>query len=402
MKLYKGYKYRIYPTQEQKILLSKHFGSARWVYNYGLFRKIEHYAKEKKTLSRFEIQKDIVKLKKKEETKWLAEVNAQSLQESLINLDKAYTRFFREKKGFPNFKSKKNKQSVSFTQGTKIDFEKKKVYVMKFREGIKCKFSRTFEGKIKTTTISKTTTNKYFVSILVKQEVKKVKKLKPKIKKAMGIDLGLKSFLVTSNGHTFDNPKFFKKSLKKLKRGQRKFSRKKKGSNNRNKQRIRVALIHEKVTNQRKDFLHKISRQLINDNQVNTYCIENLNVAGMLKNHCLAQSISDVGWSIFTGYLSYKAEWAGKSILQIGRFAPSSKLCNVCGNINNELTLKNREWSCPKCKTKHNRDFLAACNIRDFAFDKQNKIGRGTPEFTLGEIGSYSGLRTKKLLKETL
>lgn len=390
VKRFRAYKYRLCPTRKQEILLAKHFGACRWVYNYALSKKIEYYIKEKKSLSRFDISKELVTLKKEEETSWLSEVNAQSLQASLVNLDMAYTKFFREKKGFPKFKSKRTKQSIQFPQYTKIDFEKNKLYIMKFKEGIKCNFSRTFDGKIKTTTISKTTTNKYFVSILIEEEVPEIQKSKPLIETAVGIDLGIKSFLVTSKGDVFDNPKYLKSSSNKLKREQRKLSIKKKGGKNREKQRLKVALLHEKITNQRNDFLHKVSRQLVNDNQVNTYCLETLNVGGMLKNHCLAQAISDAGWSTFVTYLTYKANWAGKSILQIGRFEPSSKTCNVCGKVNHNLTLKDREWLC-SCGAKHDRDFNAACNIRDFAFDNQNTLGQGMSEFTLGETGNCSG-----------
>jgi putative transposase len=374
MKILKAYKYRLYPNKQQQELLSKHFGCCRYIYNYALAKKIEHYTKEKKTLSRFEIQKDLVSLKNEKETKWLKEVNSQSLQASLVNLDQAYTRFFREKNGFPKFKSKHNKQSCQFPQKNKVDFENNKLHVMKFREGIKCRFHRQFEGIIKTVTVNKTKTDKYFASILVEENIPEPKKEKPDINKAIGIDLGIKDFAVCSNGKSFENPKHLKKSICKLKKEQKKLSRKKKGSNRRNKQRKRVAKIHEKITNQRNDFLHKVSRELIDENQINTYCLETLNVKGMMKNHCLAQSIGDVGWSTFISFLMYKAEWEGKNILRIDRFEPSSKICNVCGKVNQELKLSDRKWVC-ECGAKHDRDFLAACNIRDFAFDKQNLIG---------------------------
>lgn len=394
MNIFRTYKYRIYPTKKQEVFLAKHFGCARWVFNYGLTEKIAYYIKEKKTLSRFQIQKDIVKLKKQKATSWLAEVTAQSLQCTLVNLDKAYTNFFRYKKGFPKFKNKKSKQSTQFTQDTKVNFEKKKLYVMKFREGIKCKFDRKFNGKIKTTTISKTTTDKYFACILVEEDISEPIVSKPNIKSAVGIDLGIKRFITLSNGNIIDNPKYLKRSLKKLKKIQRQFSKKKKGSNNRNKFRKKVALIHEKITNQRNDFLHKTSRQLINDKQINTYCIEDLNISAMLKNHHLAQSISDVSWSTFITYLRYKAEWAGKNILQIGRFEPSSKTCNKCGIVNHFLTLADRQWQC-RCGAKHDRDFLAACNIRDFAFADQNLIGLDESEFTLEETEKFSVIETR-------
>ena len=390
MKQLRGFKYRLYPTEEQKILLAKHFGACRWMYNYALSKKIAYYTTEKKTLSRFEIQRELVELKKQEATSWLSEVNSQSLQASLVNLDKAYTRFFREKKGFPKFKSKKGRQSVQFPQGTEVDFENNKIYLMKFREGVKCKFHRMFEGAIKTVTVSKTKTGKYYVSILVETDVPEKQKPVPKIDKAMGIDLGITSFLVTSNEHKFENPKFLKKSLEKLQREQRRLSCKKKGGKNRDKQRLKVAKLHEKVANQRKDFLHKVSRHLVDDKQVNTYCIETLNVQGMMRNHCLAQSIADSGWHTFAEFLKYKAEGAGKNVLQIGRFEPSSKVCNVCGLINSKLSLKDRIWVCD-CDAEHDRDINAARNIRDFAFAKQNLLGQGLPEVTPGETEDYLG-----------
>jgi|AntAceMinimDraft_18_1070375.scaffolds.fasta_scaffold38527_1 putative transposase len=386
MKKLKAYKYRIYPNKQQQELLAKHFGCCRYIYNYALAKKIEYYTKEKKTLSRFEIQKDLVSMKIQKETEWLREVNSQSLQASLVNLDQAYTKFFREKSGFPKFKSKHNKQSCQFPQKSKVNFENNKLYVMKFRKGIKCKFHRQFEGEIKTVTISKTKTDKYFASILVEEDVTEKYKTKPDINKAIGIDLGIKEFAVCSNGKRFENLKHLKKSLKKLKKEQQRLSKKNKGSNRKKKQRKKVAKIYERITNQRNDFLHKVSRELIDENQINTYCLETLNVKGMMKNHYLAQSISDVGWSKFVSFITYKAEWEGKNILRIGRFEPSSKTCNVCGKINNDLKLSDREWICGNCNTKHNRDLLAACNIRDFAFDKQNLIGVGNPELTLVEM----------------
>jgi len=379
-----AYKYRIYPNLKQQELLEKHFGCCRWVYNYGLQRKIEVYAKEKRIISRFDLQKEVALLKKKEDTKWLSVAAAQSLQESLVHLDKAYTRFFRDKKVFPKFKSKKeNYKSVSFAQQTRVDFSTNKVFVIKFKEGIKCKLYREFTGRIKTSTISKVPSGKYFISILVEEEVEDIIQKPINVESALGIDLGIKSFIVDSSNREFDNPKFLRKSEKKLAREQKRLARKTKGGKNREKQKIKVARVYEKISNQRNDFLHKTSRQLVNDNQVNTFCIENLNIKGMVKNHNLAKSISDCGWGTFVKYLTYKSKWAGKNILMIGRFEPSSKVCNKCGFINDKLTLKDRKWECEGCGEILNRDYNAACNIRDFALSKQNLVGRETPELTL-------------------
>ncbi len=381
----KAYKYRIYPTVAQRELLAKHFGCVRWVYNYALAKKVAAYATNKTTISSYDLIKEIVILKKNEETAWLSEVNSQSLQMALFNLDQAFTKFFRERAGFPNFKKKGGRDSAQFPQSTNVDFDNNKLFVMKFREGIKCRFHRTFEGRIKTTTISRTPTGKYYASILVEEQAPDIIQHPLDVAKALGIDVGIKSLITTSAGDKIENPKHLRQSIKKLKKAQRRLSKKVKGSNKRNKQRHKVAVIHEKIANQRKDFLHKITRQLVDESQVTTYCLETLNIAGMLKNHKLAKAIGDVGWHTFVEFLSYKAAWAGKNILRIGMFEPSSKACNACGLINSKLTLKEREWICD-CGAVHDRDINAARNIRDFAFAKQNLLGQGLPEDTPGEI----------------
>lgn len=370
-----AYKCRLYPNEEQKVFLERHFGASRWIYNWGLQKRIEYYQSEKKTLSIFALANQITHLKKQEDLSWLAEIESQSLRVSLFNLDKAYSRFFREKKGFPKFKSKKtSKKSFSLTQSVKIDFETEKIKIPLLKTRIKIKINRIFNGKIKTVTISKTSTNKYFASILVEESVEIPLKPMIAIEKAVGIDLGLKSFITTSNGQKFDNPKFLTKSERKLKKEHRRFSKKKKGGLNKEKQRIILARAYEKVANQRNDFLHKTSKQLIDDNQVDTYCFETLQVQNMMKNHNLAKAISDVGWSEFVRQMKYKADWYGKNILQIGTYEPSSKICNSCGLINQTLTLADREWTC-ECGAVLDRDINAAKNIRDIAFAKQNLIG---------------------------
>ena len=232
----KAYKYRLYPTKTQEVLLAKHFGCARYIYNYGLERKIKSYSETKKSVSRFTIQADLPKLKKSDSTKWLSEVNSLSLQAALLNLDMAFTRFFKEKKGFPKFKSKHdNHQSFQVPQNTVVDYNGKRVYIPKFKEGIKCRFSREFDGKIKTSTISKTSTDKYFISILVETNDSIPRKAPIDENKAVGVDLGIKTFATLSDGTEIQNPKYLKKALKKLKRLQRSVSRKTKGSNSRKK-----------------------------------------------------------------------------------------------------------------------------------------------------------------------
>jgi putative transposase len=314
---------------------------------------------------------------KKGEQPWLAEVGSLSIQSKLEDLDKAYTSFFKKKVAYPKFKCKRNDQKFRVPQNTKVDFEKRKVIIPKFLEGIKCIFDRTFEGDISSSYVSRTTTGKYFISILV--EDGKELPTKPKIAETstIGIDLGLKHFATFSNGEKIENPKPLKRFLKKLKKQQRQLSKKTKGSNNRNKQRIKVAKTHEKITNCRKDFHHKLSHKLTHDNQVKTICMETLSTKDMMENSYMARQIADVGWNSFTNILKYKCDWYGKNFIQIGRFEPSSKLCS-CGYINHSLTLKNREWNCPSCNVIHDRDILAANNIK--------KLGLGQPEVASGQL----------------
>lgn len=385
MKL-KAFKYRIYPTLEQKELIHQHFGSARWIYNYALNKKMLTYQTEKKSLSRFDIQAELPNLKQDEETAWLKNVNSQTLQASLENLDKAYTRFFKEKKGFPKFKSKHDKrQSFSVPQSAKVNFVTSKLSLPKFKTDIKIVLHRTFEGRIKTTTISKTPTGKYFASILVETNDIIPTKIPIDENKAVGIDLGIKTFAVLSDGTQIENPKNLKRSLKRLKQRQRALSRKKKGSANRNKARIKLANIHEKVTNQRLDFLHKKSNTIVKN--YDTICLETLTASNMMKNHKLAQALSDIAIGVFNELLEYKSRWYGKNILRIGRFEPSSKLC-TCGVINKELKLSDRTWTCKTCKATHDRDVLASNNIKRMAFHSQNKIRVEHSESTLGSYES--------------
>jgi putative transposase len=372
--------------------MAKTFGCCRYVYNKMLELKSTLYTTEKKSVSIFELSKKITGMKQLEETKWLKEVSAQSLQWSLRNLDSSFTRFFREKKGYPTFKNKYSKQSFGNPQDVKADFKNGRLFMPKFNHGIKCVFHRRFEGKIKTATVSKTPSGKYFVSILVEQDVMEPTRKQPSKERTLGIDLGVKDFLVTSDGQKVANPRHLNKKLKQLKRQQRKLSRKQKGSNNRNKQRLKVAKLHEKVANCRNDFLHKTTKTIVNNQNYDTVAIETLNVAGMVKSHKLARHIQDVGWGMFSEYLRYKCDWYSKNLIEIGQFEPSTKTCSDCGKINKNITLKDRAWTC-ECGAKHDRDINAAKNIKHFAFCKQDTtfVGRDTPEFTLAEITSVIG-----------
>lgn len=363
--MYKAHKYRLFPNQEQEVLLSKHFGHCRYLWNLALETKTNAYLSAKVDYSRFDLQKQLVELKK--ECEWLKEVNSQSLQSVLQNLDLAYKKFFKGA-GFPKFKSKHNKQSFHIPQNVKV--EDGRLVIPKFKKkGIKIKLHRPLEGTVKSATISKTPTGKYFVSILCDTGLECFPKSKITEDTSIGIDLGIKDFAVTSEGEVIENPKFLRNNIKRLKILQRRASKKQKGSNNRKKANKRVALLHEKIKNQRQDFLHKTSSKLIRENQ--TICLENLGVSNMIKNHNLAQAISDVSWSEFNRMIEYKAEWYGVNILRIGRFAPSSKTCE-CGTINKDLKLSDRVWECKSCGEVNERDLLAARNIKKFALYKEN------------------------------
>ena len=369
----KTYEYRIYPTGEQKSLLAKHFGHCRWMYNYALSRKIESYKQTGKTLSRYDIQAEIPVLKKQEATEWLKEVNSQSLQAVLIHLDTAYNKFFTKAGGFPKFKNSKSKQSFEIPKNLKVNFESGYIELPKFKTPIKTMFHREFIGEIRTCHIKRSNAGSYYVTILV--EDGKELPSKPEIRKetAIGIDVGITSFAVTSEGEEIANPRHFVTCQRRLASIQRSFSRKiklkKKGeplSKNAEKVKRDLQLLHEHVANQRKDFLHKVTARLIRENQ--TICIEDLNVKGMMNNRKLSKHIGDAGWGMFFQFLRYKSDWYGSNIVTIGRFEPSSKTCSKCGYIKHDLTLRDRTWVCPVCGEHHDRDVNAAINIRDFSF----------------------------------
>ena len=376
----------MYPDEEQGEMFLKHIGACRFVYNLSLEQKIKTYETDKTTLSCYDLNAMLPDLKK--EFEWIKEVNAQSLQQANRNLDSAFTRFFREKKGFPKFKSRKNPmQSFGIPQNCKVDFDNNRVKLPKIG-WITTKLSKVFEGTLKTATVSMTTTGKFFISILVEDGKETPEKESFGYDSTIGLDVGIKDFVTMSDGTKIDNPKFLRGSIQRLKVLQRRVSRKKKGSKNRDKAKYQVALQHEKITNQRKDFLHKLTTKLVRENQA--IAIETLNVTGMMKNHCLAQAIGDVSWSEFFRQLEYKCEWYGKTLLRIGRFEPSSKICSVCGSTNNDLKLSDREWTCAGCGTLHDRDVNASINIKKFAIQAQNLIGviapSGRREEPVGDV----------------
>jgi len=365
----KSYKYRIYPNSEQKDLMTKIFGQVRFVYNLGLETKITNYIGNKKQITCIDLSDQIKELK---DTicPWLKESPAQSLQMSVRNLDNAYTNFFRGK-GFPKFKSKHGKQTFQLPQSVYLKENSKQIFIPKLKY-VDIDLHRKFIGIIKTCTVSKTITNKYYISILVEtQQTKPIKKIITE-STSVGLDLGIKDFCITSDGKKFENKDFFKKMLQKLRIEQRSLSRKKRGSKHYLKQKMVVSLLHEHIKNQRLDYLHKISKYLVNN--YDTICMEDLNVSGMIKNHNLARAISDMGWSEFKIMIEYKSDWYGKNLSIIGRFDPSSKMCSCCGFIKKKLQLSVREWICPKCGINHDRDINAAKNIKNFGLRNQPSI----------------------------
>ncbi|MEH2352634.1 RNA-guided endonuclease TnpB family protein [Nostoc sp.] len=358
--LHKAIQVRLYPSKEQQILLAQTFGCARWWWNFALNKSIETYKETGKGLGQVALNALLPKLKKAEDTKWLADCYSQVLQATTLNLTTAYKNFFEKRAGFPKFKSKHGKQSVQYPQNVKIVDGNVK---LPGNIGIvKAKIHRVIEGKIKTVTVSKTPSGKYLASILTELEGENPVISEGKI---YGIDLGLKHFAVVTDGEKvskYDNPKHLAKHEKNLKRKQKKLARKVKGSNSRNRYRRVVAKVYERVSNSRQDFLHKLSYKLVSDSQA--VIVENLHVKGMVRNHKLAKSISDCGWGTFTNFLAYKLERRGAKLVEIDRWFPSSKLCSNCFYQIGEMPLDIREWTCPHCNTHHDRDANATQNIR--------------------------------------
>ena len=367
----KAYKYRLNPNKEQRIFFEKFFGCARFVYNWGLNPRNEAYQKGGTKIGWVDICKQLTDLKKKEETSWLNEVSTQSLQSSIRNMDSAFTRFFREKKGFPKFKSKKGKQTFQFVQKVQINFANHKVRLPKIG-WVNFYKNREFVGKIGTVTISKSATGKYYMSIVVDDGLDLPTKAPINYDTSVGIDVGIKDFAVLSNGQVFENPRHLEKAEKRLKVLQKRYSKKQKGSKRQERARLQLAKAHEKVRNCRIDYIHKVTSKIIRENQ--TVIIEDLNIEGMMKNGKLAKHIASASWHEFFRQLQYKAEWNGVNLIRIGRFEPSSKMC-LCGAINKDLKLSQREWDCPNCGRHNDRDLLAAINIKRFGLQEQNLIG---------------------------
>jgi len=368
----KAFKFRIYPTMEQRRRLAVQFGHARFVYNHYLALRNKTYEETGRSLNYTETAGDMRRLKADPEFAWLREADSQVLQQSLMDLQKAFDNFFRKHKngtlpapgkkrckdgkprGFPKFKSKRDRQSIRYPQRFKV--EDGKVYLPKVGR-VKLVQHRSIEGVMKNCTVSKTKTGKYFVSIQCELEMPD-----PELRPGrIGVDLGLIHFITTSEGEKVPTPRHLRRAERRVKIRQRRLSRKAKGSNNRSKARRRVAVQYERVANQRRDFHHKLSRDLVG--RYGYIAFENLNITGMLKNHALAKSIADAGWRLFVEFCRYKAKWSGGVVVNADRFFASTKTCSTCGHINHDLQLSERRWTCPGCGVTRDRDKNAAANI---------------------------------------
>ncbi len=385
-------KVRLYPTDEQIQVLAQHFGCARWWWNYGLNQCIETYKATGKGLSQSGLNSLLPKLKKEKDTEWLGDCYSQVLQSVSLNLSRAYQNFFEGRAKYPRFKSKHHRQSIQYPQKVKQVDE-----TLKFpgKLGVvKAKIHRPLDGVIKTVTVSKCPTGKYYASVLMAYEGDDPATIADG--KVIGIDLGIKDFATTHDGEKvskYPNPRHLSKYEKKLAVKQRIAARKKKGSNRRKKANKIVARVHEQVSNVRQDYLHKLSRKIVDNNQV--VVVENLNVKGMVRNHKLAKVISDTGWGTFVNFLSYKLERRGGKLIEINRWFPSSKLCSNCHDQISELPLDVRTWTCPSCGTHHDRDGNAAMNIRAEGIRMLSSSGTGEANAKVEDVRPIRGRKSK-------
>ncbi len=352
----RAYKYRFYPTEEQKQSFAKTFGCCRFVYNWGLKLRTDAYYERQEKIFYDETSAALTQLKKDPEKEWLNEVSAVCLQQALRHLDRAFRNFFDGFAKYPTFKKKHGKQSATYASSA-FSWDDKELHLAKMSEPLNIVWSRPLGGKPSIVTVSKDFADRYFVSILVTEDIKP---FLATVKMA-GIDLGIKDAVVLNSGEKFGNPRVFSKNEKKLAIAQRGLSKKQKGSKNRAKAKLKVAKIHARIADRRSDFLHKLSTKLVNENQV--LAVESLQVKNMIKNHHLSKAISDVGWGEFVRQLQYKSHWYGRTFVAIDKFYPSSKRCSNCGHIMDKMPLDVRFWVCPECDTAHDRDINAAKNI---------------------------------------
>ena len=370
--VHKSYRFKIFPTREQEILLAKHFGCCRFVFNRFLEQRQQAYQTEKESLNYYDNAKALTALKKEEEYVWLKDTNSQSLQASLKDLENSYQRFFKKQNKFPRFKSRYEPQSFTIPQNVSV--EDGKLIIPKFREGIKIKLHREYEGRICFATLSKSATGTYHISLACETQHQAYEKTH----KAVGIDTGIKDLAVLSNGITYSNQKSLHKNLKKLQYEGRQLSKKQKGSGSRNKQRLKLAKAHQKTAAIRNDYLQKVTTEIVKNHDV--ILIEDLAVKNLMKNHCLARAMSDVSLGTFYRMLEYKSDWNDRELIKIDRFFPSSKTCSTCGWIKQDLELKHRKWQCEYCDEIHDRDYNAARNILMQGLRKRSGLGTNSDE----------------------
>ena len=355
----RGYKFRIYPNNKQIVQIQKTFGCCRFIYNQLLAYRQDKYKNKSINMSKFDCNNYKNQVLKKEYT-WLKEVDKFALDNAIINMDNAYQKFFKEHTGFPKFKSKKDNHKsykTNFTNNNiSIDYNCNAIKLPKLK-WVKAKLHRQFNGKIKSATISQTPSGKYFVSILIEEDIRPINKNENQV----GIDLGLKDLAILSDGKKFNNPRFIKQSEKKLAREQRKLSKMQKDSNCYNKQRIKVAKLYEHITNQRKDYLHKITSYIVKN--YGLICLEDLLSSNLMKNRHLAKAIADVSWFEFDRQLQYKSDWYGRKVQKIDKWYPSSQICHCCGHRDGKKALHIRQWVCPECGSVLDRDINASINI---------------------------------------
>jgi putative transposase len=352
----RAYKYRFYPTDEQKKVLAQTFGCCRFVYNWGLSTRKAAYFQHGKSLYYNDLAAMLPALK--EQYPWLRDTSSVPLQQALRHLDRAFVNFFEGRAEYPTFKKKRHEQSATYASNA-FTWDGQAFTPAKMYSPLEMVWHRPLpEGcKPSSVTIIKDSANRYFVSVLVADDIKPL----PMVNKMVGLDLGIKSMVALSTGESVGNPRYFAKDEKRLAKAQRRLAKKKKGSKNRNKARLKVAKIHARIADRRRDYQHKLSTRIAHENQV--ICVESLAVKNMVKNHSLAKAISDVGWGEFVRQLEYKSQWYGRTLIKIDRFYPSSKTCHACKHVLDSLTLDIREWVCPECGVVHDRDTNAALNI---------------------------------------